>query len=509
ENQALTTDDPLKLSNNKEWWAESPWIDSWAGGNINSGASPVSFSPGYWDKSLSFYTKDVDGQRITALRGVSMTWTPTDQTAINAEVATPKTLWQEYGDLQSVPGSMRIKQFIGDLFYVGAVGNIHEGYVNGQQDAENYTEAADTGMILIKGLKLSAEVAASNSLYDETTPKYATKFSGNAYYASFEFSSNPENMLNKDYFNYQAEDPTENFFKSQIYFARMDDSFESSLSDYNGTSQDSYWGEHLTFYPSDYRYLPGVLPGLSQYDLGVFSIGNGMDYGRKVMAWRADTDLLENKLHGLGDFRYVTDNYGNNIESVTRTQWTYDATDKWTIKGLYWWNARPKTTSININGTILPVDPFVFTDNQTQDPVVNAASVPGKDPSLQSASLGSRYALTNWAAINGVWEYSNNATLGANEYPMGDLTSSFISVVPHNGAYYRETVAQIYDQGYFQQAPYEYHNIFKTGLELTPTQAWHIYLDYTANPNSFAGNIDDNMSHVGLETSYVLTPKMY
>ena len=66
----------------------------------------------------------------------------------------------------------------------------------------------------------------------------------------------------------------------------------------------------------------------------------------------------------------------------------------------------------------------------------------------------------------------------------------------------------MYDQGYFEQAPYPYYNIFKTGLELIPTAKWHVYLDYTRNPNKFAGNIDDNMNHYGIETSYVPTPKI-
>ena len=38
-------------------------------------------------------------------------------------------------------------------------------------------------------------------------------------------------------------------------------------------------------------------------------------------------------------------------------------------------------------------------------------------------------------------------------------------------------------------------------------EVWHIYLDYTRNPNKFAGNIDDNMNHYGIETSFVPNAK--
>ena len=110
EDQAMTTDDPLKLSNNTEWWAESPWIDGWQQGNLNTGATPVSFTKGTWDKSLSFLTKDSPGQRLTALRGVSLAYKSDseNETSLNAEIATPKTLWQDYSDINTVPGSMRL-----------------------------------------------------------------------------------------------------------------------------------------------------------------------------------------------------------------------------------------------------------------------------------------------------------------------------------------------------------------------------------------------------------------
>ena len=45
-------------------------------------------------------------------------------------------------------------------------------------------------------------------------------------------------------------------------------------------------------------------------------------------------------------------------------------------------------------------------------------------------------------------------------------------------------------------------------MELTPSDKWHVYLDYTRNPNKFAGNIDDNMNHYSIETSYVPTRKI-
>jgi hypothetical protein len=507
EDQALTTDDPLRLSNNREWWAESPWIDGWQPGNLNTnvGGGPT-FLRGQWDKTLSFFTRDSDGLRLTALRGVSLDANPTDETSWKTTIASPKTLWQDYGDISTLAASSRLKQYIGNLFYVGTTADVHQGYNNGNKDAENYTGGVDTGIIPVKGVKVSGEWATSKSRYDETTSAFTTKFHGNAYYGSIEASTNPEDMINKDYYNYLPIEKTDNFFKTRFYFARMDDGFESSLSDYNGTSGDSFWGEHLTFYPSDYRYLPGVSPGLSQYDLAPFSIGNGINYGQKVISWRGDTDLLNGKLHGLLDFRRVTDNRDdNNIETVTRTGWTFDATDRLTTKLLFIWHDLPKT--------VAGFDPFLKVDNFANQPFLSTDpnGIPikgGEDPDLKTGSLGARYALTDWAALNGVWEITNDITLGTNDFPQGDLNSSSFTTVIQNGKRFEVPVPFLFDQGSFDQPPYQYHNIFKSGLELTPTEKWHIYLDYTRNPNKFAGNIDDNMNHYGIETSYVPTPKI-
>lgn len=500
--QALSTDDPLKLSNNTQWWAESPWLDGWQQGSLNAGATPVSFTKGQWDKSLSFFTKDSDGQRLTALRGVSMDWKPGDETSLDATIATPKTLWQDYGDITALPASARLKQFIGDLFYIGAVGNMHEGYNDNEQiDAENYTGGVDGGLVLGKALKLSAEYAASKSIYDETSPEYTTKYNGNAYYVALETASNggDEDLLKKDYYGMQPTAKTDSFYKSRIYFARMDEGFESSLSDYHGTRGDSFWDDHLTFYPSDYRYLPGGAPHMSDSDLGPFGIGNGIDYGRSVIAWRGDTNLMEGKLQGLADVRHVTDNYGNDLETVARTQWTLGLTDKLTTKALLLWDAMPKT--------IAGVDPFDGYDPTGQN-VNNNAVIGGKDPSLKTGSLGARYAVTDWAAVNGVWEYTNDFVLGTNEFPESVFNDLSTKPYVQNGRNYLAYYPFVYDQSYFEQAPYPYYNIFKTGLELTPSEVWHIYLNYTRNPNEFAGNFDDNMNHYAIETSYVPTPKI-
>lgn len=76
ENQALTFDDPLKLSNNHIWWEESPWLHAWKPGIYNSGVTPVDFTEGYWDNAISYLVRDSEGRRLTALRGGSFEFNP-------------------------------------------------------------------------------------------------------------------------------------------------------------------------------------------------------------------------------------------------------------------------------------------------------------------------------------------------------------------------------------------------------------------------------------------------
>ena len=508
DNQALTSDDPLHLSNNKSYWEDSPWLRDWTQGNYNQYAAKPdltpqpSFTKGYWDRSLANYSRDSEGQWLTALRGVALDMKTNDEGTLKAVVATPKTLWQDYGDVTAIPGSIRLKQFLADRLFVGFTGNMHIGIVgNHQVDAENYVKSADIGVVPIDGMKISAQASSSNSVYDETNSLYRSSKNGNAYFVSMELASAGEDVLNKDYFGLLPPKGTPEFYKTRFFFGKMEDTFESSLANYHETRNDAFWSRHLTFYPSPYRNMPGTVPMMSHYDLEPFAIGNGLDYGRKVFGWRGDVSLFEDRLKGLGDTRYVMndDRDGKKIEAVTRTQWEYQATDKLLTKMLLLHQGLPKTTAGK--------DPFIV-GGSTGEPLNNDAVVGGQDPSLNTGTLGLRYQATEWLAWNGVWERTNDFTGATGNFPNGILNSSqYNTTYIDNGRVYDISNPFLYSQGYFDQAPYAYHNIVKTGIEFNPTKEWDIYIDYTRNPNKFAGNIDDNSNHFGIESSYKLSSK--
>jgi len=498
DDQALSTDDPMRLSNNKTWWEESPWLRGWVQGGYNSG--PGDFSKGSWDRSFSFFTRDSDGRYLTALRGASMDWEPDHDTSLKATIASPKTLWEEYGQATALPGSVRLKHYFGDYFYAGVTGNMHQGFALGNLDAENYVGSFDLGFAPLEWLKITGQYSASRSWYDKTASDYETKLAGNAFYGEIQMTSNagvePGAILRKDYFTFAPRGPLENFYVSRLFFGRMDENFESTLSNYKETRDDAFWSRHLTFYPSTYRYLPGQRPGASDAGLRSFALGNGLDSDRRVIGWRGDMTIYNGRIDVTGDFRRVTQAANDAvIENVGRLQVTYQPIDPLTTKMLLIYNSMPKTTA--------GIDPYVI-NSETGEHMVNINVDDAKDPSLGTAALGAKYQLTHWAAINGVWEYSNDSqTLGEDNFSRGVLNDSSFTTYIQNGKVYRKPIPFLYSQGFFDQPPYAYHNLFKAGLQFTPMEIWHIYLDWTRNPNQFAGNVDDNMNHYGIETSII------
>ena len=502
EDQALTSDDPLKLSNHRSYWEESPWLRSWQPGQINQAFPDFAwYTKGYWDRSLSFSTRDSTGQHLTALRGAKLAFTPEPDTSLDFVIASPKTLWQDYTYYDTVAASARLKHYFDEGLYVGATAVDHQGFLKSTQDAHNYVGGLDSGIMPLENVKIETEYSFSTSQYDESEAKWQTKKHGNAYYTSIIATSDPVNMIKKDYYGIASASKDNDFYKTKLYYGRMDSNFESTLSNYHATRKDAFWNHHLTFYPSIYRYLPGVaqLAYTGEDDLDPFAIGDGLDYGRQSYGWRGDVGLLNGDLKGLFDIRQVGNvqsKYRKKIETVAQTHWDLKVNDQLRTKFLLIRDQMPPTTA--------GIDPHVY-DGETGEALKNAAVMGGKDPSTTTASLGARYQVTDWAALNGVWEYTNDSTLATDNFPQADLNSAFYTFYRDSTRPYTTLVPFVYSGGLFDQPPYNYFNIFKTGLELTPTDKWHVYLDYTRNSNVFAGNIDDNMNHFGIESTYLIT----
>ncbi len=497
EDQAYTSDDLLGLSNHKIYWEESPWLDSWAAGHFNTNAGD--FFKGYWDDSLSFVTRDSNGIRLTNLRGFSLNLNY-DYTDVDLTIASPKTLWQDYEDVDTIDSVFRIKHLLFDNLRIGGIYTAKLGYKDFRRDATNQVIGFDLAYEPLSGTQVLLEASTSKSVQDKTS-SYQTDKRGNSFAISV-ISSSQEEILGKNYHNINPDPKAkEPFYKGRLSFTHMDRGFEAGLSNYRETRDDSYWARHLHFRrPFDYYWTGLHGRGLSWYDIKPYAIGDGIDYGRDVIDLRYEfNNFLEGNLDSIFDFRYVRSTTGKFIESVTHLESEYRITPKLTAKVLGIYQKMPKTKA--------GYDPFAI-NADTGDYLPNAAIEGGKDPSLKTASLGAEYQFFKWLSANLIWERTNDVTLAYDNFPRGILASTWWTNYIEEGVLYRKMITGLYYGQYFPLPPYPYFDIFRAGVRIKPRDDLDIYLDWTRNEYEWAQAIDDNVNHIGLEVSYMPMDKL-
>jgi hypothetical protein len=500
QDQTLSSDDPLGITNHHKWWEDSLWLYSYQAGHRNTGTTPVDFTKGYYDNSLAFLSKDGNGTYLTALRGVSLSSQLTDTTSFSATVASPKTLWQDYGDVDNIIAAARLKQSLGERAEAGVTFTSRHGFTSDDSmdlDSENYVGGLDLSYEVIDGLKLQGEALTSFSRYDLTDSEYKSDSRGSAYYFNM-VSRYPRESIKDVEYGYDGikRGKDEDFLvKTKFYGAHMDRNFNSELSSFANTRDDMFWSRYITF-RKPYTHFGGFSGSGANFDeLWATRIGDGIDVGRNTIGFRTEYQYLDN-FTNLLDVRNVHDVNGKFIENVARDEITLKVNDKLTVKGLGIYQHLPLTKG--------GVDPLLY-DSDTGKYFLNSAVPDGKDPSLTTGSLGLEYAFLDWLIVNGVYEITNDYYLTYGNYPNGIYNSSSWKTYTENGRTYREKVSYLYDQGYFPQAPYPYYNIYKAGLRLIPlVDKFEIYIDYTRNEFELAGQNSENMNHLGCE--FVITP---
>lgn len=503
QDQALTFDDPLRLSNNHIWWEESPWLDRWLPGRLNTGAAPDDFTRGRFDDALSFFTRDSDGTRLTALRGFSFELMPDERTYLANTLASPKGLWQDYSRVDNLINATRLKYRFLDNMNVGSVVTYRLGLnEDNKRDVSNYVWGVDSDYEVTQGLKLSLETALSGTKRDIASSDFETRLRGNAYNVSLigTFPRKSLMDLKYGYSEIKPEKGDEFFTKYRLFFARMDHGFNPALSSYRETRDDAFWSRHIHFRkPFDYYYSGLYSPTLKWEDVEPYRIGNGIDIGRSVLGFRLENSLWDKKVENLFDLRNVHQANGKFVENVAREEVTYKVDDKLTTKAFGLYQRMPKTRG--------GVDPFIF-DAKTGIHLNNAAIIDGKNPSLGTGSLGFEYAFTDWIALSGVLERTNDSTMAYDNFPRSVLNSSTFTTFREFDRVFRREDPFLFSQGLFPLPPYSFYNIYKTGLRFNPSERLGLYLDYTRNEFKSAGQIDENINHIGLEADYRLSDKM-
>lgn len=504
--QALASDDPLALSNHHIYWEESPWILRWKPGQVNNGGSDPAaddFTQGKWDDSLPFSTRDSDLTRLTALRGIALAWSPTDDTSLKITGASPKGLWQNYDSFDNFPAAMRFKQGLGDMLQVGSTYTFRMGLneaENNKKDAVNHTWGMDFDFSPVAGAKLQAQAAASRSQKDLTS-SFATEKRGFVYHVAL-IGSPEKDILGSNYNEIKPKEQDSYFLKARLQFTHMDEDFEPALASYRETRDDQFWSRHIHFRkPFKYVYSGYGLdkPSMGWDDIAPFAIGDGIDIGRDVFGLRIEGSYLERKLDELFDVRNVHRADGKYLENVARSETTYKPTQKLTTKLLAIYH--------NVHQTYGTKDPFLV-DSQTDRAFDNLIMPDGKSPSMKTFSLGANYDFFDWASLYGVWEYSNDINAAYDGFPRGVLNSSSFETYSAYDKIFRRQTAFVYNQSYFPLPPYPFNNAYKAGLTLRPFKKWEIFLDFTRNEFEYAGQISDDINHAGLELGYQATDKL-
>ncbi|TAM38961.1 hypothetical protein EPN54_03705, partial [bacterium] len=504
QDQAYSSDDPLGISNHGIWWKDSKWLRMYTPGVLHTGNTPVDFTKGSWDDSLSFLSKDSTGRYLTALRGFSFSLQPQETTTFDTTVATPKHLWQDYNVVDNLISASRLKHYFADNLLLGGTFTSRLGYKTDPQklDSQNFVGGLDLGYEITPGLKTQAEILTSKSNYDMSNSDYKTESRGNAYYFSF-ITRYPQKSIMDLKYGYDDIylDKDESFLlKSKFYAVRMDRGFDSALSDYHNTRQDVFWSRHIHFRkPMDY-YSQGLENSKNKWDeLNATRIGDGIDAGRNTLGFRFET-FLEDNLYNLFDVRNVHNVNGKFVENVVRDELTVRITDKLTSKALGIYQKLPKT----VGG----VDPFIY-NGDTGDYFLNSAVPDGADPTIKTGSIGLNYDFFDWLSLNGIYERTNDYTLAYGNFPANVLRNdtTLSGIYSQNDNLYRYVQDFLFNQNIFPQAPYSFYNVFKSGLRIAPLENMEIYLDYTRNEYETASLINDNMNHVGMEITYMPTKK--
>jgi len=501
QDQALTSDDPLNVSNHHTWWEESPWLADWKHGQLNTGATPDDFTKGTWDDSLAFYTRDSDGVRLPALRGGTVAYDGIDF-KLRSTVASPKNLWADYDQFETYATATRMTY---DLLYNVGLGFTHAGHYGFNEsnlDGLNNVFSLDAKIEPIIGTKFLVQAATSESSYDLSNDVYESHKTGQAYFISMINRWPSEELYEKDYGAIRRNADETWFLKSRFRAVRMTEGFDATLSNYSQTRDDEYWSRHISFRKHPLYIYTGLTKPMKFEDIEAFAIGDGIDSGRAVFSWRleGETEFFNRYLKGLFDVRNVHNaQTGRFIENVARLQMEYPVTNKLMTKFL--------GIRHNLHKTTKDVDPFIY--NEDLDTyLVNDAIEGGLDPSLGTVSIGAEYQLNDVFAVNAVYEHTNDSTVATDNYPRGLFNDSSYTTYVENGKVYREAIPFLYSQQYFPLPPYDYFDIYKFGFSFQVTPQLEFYLDFAMNQFKEAGQIDDNMNHYGLEIAYVPTAKL-
>ncbi len=471
QDEALTSDDPLRLSNNKVWWEESPWLDEYEPSRIfTRTGNPV--KQGQWIRRLSFVAKDSDYERLTFLRGISASANYENGFSIESTFAAPRSLWDYYDEVSSIPGAVRVKlPAMGDV-KLGGIYTTKMGLY--KQDIEALNQ--------VIGVDGEYFYSPDTSIYGECAISFTDTEEANDYERDYWGAGYTMGLKNKGSLHSFGDD-----YELNLSFAHMNDNFLPGLSNYRMTRKDSIYAKHIYF---------DKLKPENEAEM----VGNGIDIDRIAFNANAKANFLDDSLKTRVDFRDVRTDSGELIEDVARAEAEYEVTPKLTAKGLIRYKHLPETTEgydplINAKTSYI-----AFTDYfSNKDVWLRNTAVEGdKDPSIGTYSLGLKCDALKSLSLQAIYEITNDPL----DMPRGLLNSVWVTEETRDGVLWDKIVPSLDSQSSFEQPPYDYYNIYKLRLVYHPIDTLKIEPSYVYNENKFATTIDDNVNHAGVNLEY-------
>jgi len=486
QEEALTSDDPMRLSNNKIWWEESPWLDTYESSRVferTGDSAPSTFTglneplkKGQWVRNQSFVARDSDDQRLTFLRGASFSGNFDNGTSVNLVAAAPRNLWDRYEQATSIPAAVRVKSPITENLALGGTYTFKGGMRHNSLEAMNNLLAIDASYGIFDNIELLIEGAVSSLDVDEASG-YDNHYTGYASMVGLK-SQGPLKITGGEGDKYEVD----------MKLTHMDDKFFPGLSNYRFTRKDFEFAKHIYFDETNPKNE-------------AIMVGDGADIGRNSFNLRAKGEFPDSNIESRFDFRTVHTDGGDHIENVYRLEGSYQATPKMMVKGLAYYQHLPKTKE--------GIDPLMnaknsysaFTDYFAYDDIwLENTTVPqDQDPSIGAFSAGLKYDFTDYFSGMGTVEMTNDPK----DWPRGLFNNVYVTDEFKDDVVWDKIVPFLYDQGVFGIPGYSYYGIYKTRFTYYPFEPIKITLNYAYNENKYAMAVDGNSTHQGIELEYM------
>jgi len=463
--EALTTDDPLKLSNNHVYWAPSPWLF-----RFNPGMSLLNaIDPAKWDWDLAWFAEDSNRNYLTFLRGVALEYKVKDIAEIKITGATPMSLWDYYEEVDSIPIAARAKFYPSNRITAGATYTSKYGIYKKRLRAVNQVMGMDAAYHIADETDIFGEYAVSYEGIEHPGIS-RQRFYGLAWTAGMK----SEVKLDE-----------RNKFDGDISFTWMGEDFRPGLSDYKDTRVDREWGRHIWFDP------------LSPDDQHI-RIGNSIDVNRYVLGLNAHADISDKLFDFYFNFRNAHESVnGKFIESILRLEAICNPYPNLQIKGLGLYRVHP----LSVGG----LDPLIRS-RYTDDRILNAVIPDGKNADVATISGGAKLDLLDGkVSVYGIYEATNDPQ----DFPRGILNDLTREVIGESDIRFDRLVPFLYSQYLFDFPPYRFYSIAKAVLTVKPVDNLSVKYTHVTNGNrNYAALFDNNHNHDSIELTYDIAKDM-